>query len=211
MTGAAEGQDDARVERVAQPLEDDAQRIVAEGKERHRGARACRGGGVPTMDIKRIDRNNSCTRSDRFAAKHQYAVPEVGMLGALAQHARRVAVVLVPALHEGADHGLRPLRVEKYHALRHARYTVLTTLPVIGSTRAPRRACWHGRCFVGRSPRTAWARARPPGQGQAWARGQAQAQGSVMVVTPRVSWPSRTAQWRSPWSRGPRNAPTHSK
>ena len=33
-------------------------------------------------------------------------------LGALAQHARRVAVVLVPALHEGADHGLRPLWVD---------------------------------------------------------------------------------------------------
>ena len=44
MTGAAEGQDDARVERVAQPLEDDAQRIVAQGKERHRGARAARWG-----------------------------------------------------------------------------------------------------------------------------------------------------------------------
>ena len=38
MTGAAEGHGDARLEHVAQPLEDDAQRIVAEGKE-HRAAR----------------------------------------------------------------------------------------------------------------------------------------------------------------------------
>eukprot|EP00964_Phaeocystis_antarctica_P157822 scaffold128199_cov63-Phaeocystis_antarctica.AAC.3 len=42
VTDAAEGQGDARLERVAQPLEDDAKRIVAECEERHRGARDAR-------------------------------------------------------------------------------------------------------------------------------------------------------------------------
>ena len=45
-------------------------------------------------------------------AKHSDAAPKVGVLGTLAQHARRVPVVLVPALHERANHGSRPLWID---------------------------------------------------------------------------------------------------
>ena len=118
LAGAAGVHEDARAARgcsarrrcVAQPLEDDAQRVVL----RSRSAIAAR----PPRRCQRADNGKFVnagipgTRSDRFAAKHQDAVPKVGVLGAPAQHARRVPVVLVPALHESADHGFWPLWID---------------------------------------------------------------------------------------------------
>ena len=72
MTGAAGVHDDARVERVAHPLEDCAQRIVLQGKERHRGAVGMKAGkgranSMPTVASSVARGRGRCPRSPSFS------------------------------------------------------------------------------------------------------------------------------------------------